>query len=67
MSRPQIDYIGRTYGVVTVTKREGRRLLCECKCGAVRYLHAANLISHPPKGHSRCRPNFQYELPLDRA
>lgn len=65
MSRRPVDYVGRRFGLVTVIKREGRRLLCRCECGADRYLAAANLITHPPKTHQSCKSEFQYELALD--
>lgn len=58
-------YIGQTYGLVTVKQRVGRRLLCLCECGALKYLHAANIITHPPKSHRTCKAEFQYELALD--
>jgi hypothetical protein len=63
--RPRTDYVGQKFGLVTVIRRDGSKLWCRCECGSMRHFDAGNLISHPPKAHSRCDKFFQYELPLD--
>lgn len=60
-----INYVGQKYGLVTVVSiASNRRLLCECSCGALKYLFAANIVTNPPKTHRTCTTQLQYELPL---
>jgi len=56
-----VDYIGKRYGLVTVTRRAGARAWVRCVCGSVRSVAICNLISAPPKSHSKCK-EMQYEL-----
>lgn len=60
--RPQLDYTGHEFGLVTVVRRNGKKLWCQCRCGMFRYYRLTNLIQHPPKSHVKCIPEFQYEL-----
>jgi hypothetical protein len=66
MARGRVTgYVGNKYGLVTVRQHFGRRLLCECECGGMKYLHAANIATNPPKTHRTCQFEFQFELALD--
>ena len=59
-----VDYVGKRYGLVTVTSRTRYRAWVRCDCGSVRSIAICNLISAPPKSHNKCT-EMQYELPLD--